>query len=102
MGLTEFTLTNIFLKSFDTYILLAEIVCLPAGSCLFEILCTFELLTFEMSKNQIIPDHQKSEESKLITIVWPHKLSRSQSLYAGFTLLTGVDMLIISVCTRPE
>ena len=101
MGLTEFTLTNIFLKSFDTYILLAEIVRL-LGPVLFEILCTFELLTFEMSKNQIIPYHQKSEASKLITIVWPHKLSRSRSLYAGFTLLTGVDMLIISVCTRPE
>ena len=60
MGLTEFTLTNIFLKSFDTYILLAEIVRL-LGPVLFEILCTFELLTFEMPKNQIMPYHPKSE-----------------------------------------
>ena len=43
--LNEFTLTHIFLKGFD--ILLAVL------SCLFEILCTFELFTFEMSKNQI-------------------------------------------------
>ena len=59
-GLTEFTLTNMFLKSFDTYILLAEIVRL-LGPVLFEILCTFELLTFEMPKNQIMPYHPKSE-----------------------------------------
>jgi len=49
-----------------------------------------------------IGNHACSEASKLIRIVWPHKLSRSRPKYAGFTLLTGVDMLIISVYTQPE
>ena len=68
----------------------------------FELLFCYFILCSKYWCIMPIGNHACSEASKLIRIVWPHKLSRSRPKYAGFTLLTGVDMLIISVYTQPE